>query len=111
METKETKLGVGHSCWEQRRLHQNQVMAVNGGMDWLSDHKVDIICHKKVVRIPLLDGKVLRVLGENPKEKMSQLMSAKANEKKQEKIVVVRDIPVVFLDDLSGLPPVREIEF
>nr|GFB55866.1 hypothetical protein [Tanacetum cinerariifolium] len=27
------------------------------GMDWLSDHKAEIICHEKVVRIPLLDGK------------------------------------------------------
>ncbi|GJS25248.1 putative reverse transcriptase domain-containing protein [Tanacetum coccineum] len=44
------------------------------GMDWLSDHKAEIICHEKVVRIPLLDGKVLRVLGEKPKEKMRQLM-------------------------------------
>ncbi|GJT04093.1 putative reverse transcriptase domain-containing protein [Tanacetum coccineum] len=25
--------------------------------DWLSDHKAEIICHKNVVRIPLLDGK------------------------------------------------------
>ncbi|GKA39473.1 putative reverse transcriptase domain-containing protein [Tanacetum coccineum] len=57
------------------------------GMDWLSDHKADIICHKKVVRIPLLDGKVLRVLGEKPEEKIRQLMSAKAKEKKQEEIV------------------------
>nr|GFA03597.1 hypothetical protein [Tanacetum cinerariifolium] len=36
------------------------------GMDWLSDHNAKIICHKKVVRILLLDGKVLRVLGEKP---------------------------------------------
>ncbi|GJS10306.1 putative reverse transcriptase domain-containing protein [Tanacetum coccineum] len=57
-------------------------------MDWLSDHKAEIICHEKVVRIPLLDGKVLRVLGEKPKEKMRQLMSVKANEKKQEEIVI-----------------------
>nr|GEX15695.1 putative reverse transcriptase domain-containing protein [Tanacetum cinerariifolium] len=48
---------------------------------------------KKVVRIPLLDGKVLRVLGEKPKEKMRQLKSAKAKEKEQEEIVVVRDFP------------------
>ncbi|GKE52026.1 putative reverse transcriptase domain-containing protein [Tanacetum coccineum] len=41
------------------------------GMDWLSNHKVEIICYEKVVRIPLLDGK----------------------------------------DDLSGLPPLQEIEF
>ncbi|GKD24522.1 putative reverse transcriptase domain-containing protein, partial [Tanacetum coccineum] len=44
------------------------------GKDWLSDHKAEIICHEKVVRIPLLDGEV-------------------------------------FPDDLSGLPPVREIKF
>ncbi|GKF54155.1 putative reverse transcriptase domain-containing protein, partial [Tanacetum coccineum] len=77
------------------------------GMDRLADHKAEIICHDKVVRIPLLDGKVLRVLGEKPKEKMRQLMSAKAKEKEQEEIIVVRDFP----DDLSGLPPVQEIEF
>ncbi|GJZ86374.1 putative reverse transcriptase domain-containing protein [Tanacetum coccineum] len=81
------------------------------GMDCLSDHKAEIICHEKVVRIPLLDGKVLRVLGEKLEEKMRQLMSAKANEKKQEEIVVVKDFPKVFPDDLSGLSPVREIEF
>ncbi|GJY47011.1 putative reverse transcriptase domain-containing protein [Tanacetum coccineum] len=39
------------------------------GMDWLSDHKAEIICHEKEVRIPLLDGKVLRVLGDKPEEK------------------------------------------
>ncbi|GKA62220.1 putative reverse transcriptase domain-containing protein [Tanacetum coccineum] len=38
-------------------------------------------------------------------------MSAKASDKKQEEIVVVRDFPEVFLDDLSGLPPLQEIEF
>ncbi|GKB98372.1 putative reverse transcriptase domain-containing protein [Tanacetum coccineum] len=52
------------------------------GMDWLSNHKVEIICHEKVVRIPLLDGKVLRVLGERPEEKMRHLLSAKAKEHK-----------------------------
>ncbi|GKC32104.1 putative reverse transcriptase domain-containing protein, partial [Tanacetum coccineum] len=81
------------------------------GMDWLSDHKAEIISHEKVVRIPLLDGKVLRVLGEKPEEKIRQLMSAKANEKKQEEIVVVKDFPEVFPDDLSRLPPIQEIEF
>ncbi|GJZ58737.1 putative reverse transcriptase domain-containing protein [Tanacetum coccineum] len=44
------------------------------GMDWLSNYKAEIICHEKVVRIPLSDGKV-------------------------------------FLDDLSGLLPIQEIEF
>ncbi|GKD48938.1 putative reverse transcriptase domain-containing protein [Tanacetum coccineum] len=84
------------------------------GMDWLSNHKAEIICHEKVVRIPLQDGQVLRVIGERPEEKMRHLMSAKAKEQKQEEIVVVRDFPEVFPDDpddLSGLPPIREIKF
>nr|GFD26513.1 putative reverse transcriptase domain-containing protein [Tanacetum cinerariifolium] len=39
------------------------------GLDWLSNHKAEIISHKKVARIPLLDGKVFRVLGESLEEK------------------------------------------
>nr|GEY94759.1 putative reverse transcriptase domain-containing protein [Tanacetum cinerariifolium] len=89
----------------------HQDLNIMMGMDWLSNHKAEIIFHEKVVRIPLPDGKVLRVLGERPKEKARLLMSAKASDKKQEEIVVVRDFPEVFLDDLSGLPPLREIEF
>ncbi|GJX14834.1 putative reverse transcriptase domain-containing protein [Tanacetum coccineum] len=80
-------------------------------MDCVSNHKDEIICHDKVVRIPLLDGKVLRVLGERPKEKIRQLKSVKAKEKEQKEIEVVRDFPKVFLDNLSGLLHVREIEF
>nr|GFD40547.1 hypothetical protein [Tanacetum cinerariifolium] len=49
------------------------------GMDWLSNHKAKIIYHEKVVRIPQLDGKVLRVLGERPEEKARHL-SAKTKE-------------------------------
>ncbi|GJU62172.1 putative reverse transcriptase domain-containing protein [Tanacetum coccineum] len=61
------------------------------GMDWLSNYKAEIFCHEKVVKIkiPLSDGKVLRVLGERPEEKARFLMGVK----KQEEIVVVRDFP------------------
>nr|GEY58073.1 reverse transcriptase domain-containing protein [Tanacetum cinerariifolium] len=54
---------------------------------------------------------VLRVVGERPKEKARLLMSVKTSDKYQEEIVVVRDFSEVFPDDLSGLLPVREIEF
>ncbi|GKF28551.1 hypothetical protein Tco_0094893, partial [Tanacetum coccineum] len=77
----------------------------------LSNYKAEIIFHEKVVRIPLPDGKVLRVVGERTDEKARLLMSAKASDKKQEEIVVVRDFPKVFPDDLSGLQSIREIEF
>ncbi|GJS81024.1 putative reverse transcriptase domain-containing protein [Tanacetum coccineum] len=81
------------------------------GVDWLSNYKAKIFFHEKVVRIPLPDGKVLRVLGERPEEKERFFMGAKVCDKKQEEIVVVRDFPEVFPDDLSGLPPIWKIEF
>nr|GEZ00567.1 hypothetical protein [Tanacetum cinerariifolium]GEZ05073.1 hypothetical protein [Tanacetum cinerariifolium] len=40
------------------------------GMDWLSKHKAKLVCHEKVVRIPLPNGETLRVLGERPEEKI-----------------------------------------
>ncbi|GKA44056.1 putative reverse transcriptase domain-containing protein [Tanacetum coccineum] len=76
-------------------------------MDWLSNYKAEIIFHEKVVRIPLPDGKVLRVVGERTEEKARFLMGVK----KQEEIVVVRVFPEVFPDDLSRLPHIQEIEF
>ncbi|GJS49781.1 putative reverse transcriptase domain-containing protein [Tanacetum coccineum] len=80
-------------------------------MDWLSNYKAEIICHEKVVRIPLPNGKLLRVLGHRLKEKARFFIGAKAGDQKQEEIIVVRDFPKVFPDDLSGLPPIQEIEF
>ncbi|GKB69123.1 putative reverse transcriptase domain-containing protein [Tanacetum coccineum] len=52
------------------------------GMDWLSYHRAVIDCYEKI-----------------------------ADEKKLDDIRVVRDFLEVFPYDLSGLPPVREIEF
>ncbi|GKB45276.1 putative reverse transcriptase domain-containing protein [Tanacetum coccineum] len=75
------------------------------GMDWLSRHKAEIVSHEKVVRIPLPHGKILRVLEEKPQDKVKHLMSAKTKEQKLRAIVVVRNFPEVFSDDLSGLPP------
>ncbi|GJT11312.1 putative reverse transcriptase domain-containing protein [Tanacetum coccineum] len=79
------------------------------GMDWLSNHKAKIICHEKVVRIPLPDSKVLKVLGERPEEKARLSMSAKVSDKKQEEIVVVRDFPEFFskIDLRSGYHQLR----
>ncbi|GJS53782.1 putative reverse transcriptase domain-containing protein [Tanacetum coccineum] len=76
------------------------------GMDWLSKYKAEIVYHENVVRIPLPDSKVLRVLGERSEEKARFLMGVK----KQEKLVMVRDFLEVFTDDLSRLPPIREIK-
>ncbi|GJZ76107.1 putative reverse transcriptase domain-containing protein [Tanacetum coccineum] len=52
------------------------------GMDWLSEHKAEIVCHEKVVDEPKLGD-----------------------------ISVVRDFVEVFPKDLSGLPSQRQVEF
>nr|GEX27780.1 putative reverse transcriptase domain-containing protein [Tanacetum cinerariifolium] len=38
-------------------------------------------------------------------------MEKKSDEKTLEDILVVREFPDVFLEDLHGLPPVRQVEF
>nr|GFC74101.1 hypothetical protein [Tanacetum cinerariifolium] len=57
-----------------------------------------------IVRIPLPNGEILEVQGERPKKDPGSLAYIKADEKKLDDIQV-------FPDDLSGLPPMREIEF
>nr|GFB93319.1 putative reverse transcriptase domain-containing protein [Tanacetum cinerariifolium] len=81
------------------------------GMDWLSYHRAVIDCYEKIVRIPLPNDEILEVLGERLEKDPGSLACIKADEKKLDDIRVVQDFPEIFPDDLSGLPPVREIEF
>ncbi|GJV65148.1 putative reverse transcriptase domain-containing protein [Tanacetum coccineum] len=81
------------------------------GMDWLSQNKVVIVCHEKVVEIPLEGSGILRVQGERTLGAAKALMNAKVDEPKLSDISVVRDFVDVFLKDLSGLPPQRQVEF
>ncbi|GJZ65863.1 hypothetical protein Tco_0622559 [Tanacetum coccineum] len=64
------------------------------GRDWLSKYHARIICDKKVVHISI-DSETLII----------------RDEKRLEDILVVRQFPEVFLEDLPGLPPVRQVEF
>ncbi|GJR26469.1 putative nucleotidyltransferase, ribonuclease H [Tanacetum coccineum] len=81
------------------------------GMDWLSNLRVKIVCFEKKIQIPLSNGDILEVHGERPEINLKQLKTMKVNEPKLEDIPVVHDFPGVFLEDLSGLPPPRELEF
>nr|GEZ93784.1 integrase, catalytic region, zinc finger, CCHC-type, peptidase aspartic, catalytic [Tanacetum cinerariifolium] len=82
-----------------KEVHQDPNIMT--GIDWLSKHKAEIIWHKKVIRIPLQNGKVLRVIVERPDENVRHLMSAKDKEQTQEEIIVVRD----FLELLHHRKP------
>ncbi|GKA89342.1 putative reverse transcriptase domain-containing protein, partial [Tanacetum coccineum] len=81
------------------------------GMDWLAYHHASIIYDERIVRIPLPDGHVLDMYGERPDVYPKPLLFVKAGEKRLDDIHVVRKFPEVFPDDLSGLPPIREVEF
>ncbi|GJT34084.1 putative reverse transcriptase domain-containing protein [Tanacetum coccineum] len=81
------------------------------GMDWLSQNKAVIVCHEKVVEIPLEGSGILRVQGERTLGVAKALMNAKVDEPKVGDISVVRDFVDVFPEDLSGLPPQRQVEF
>ncbi|GKA69482.1 reverse transcriptase domain-containing protein [Tanacetum coccineum] len=70
------------------------------GMDWLSKYHARIICDEKFVHIPI-NGETLII----------RVMEKKLDEKRLEDIPVVREFPKVFLEDLPGLSPVRQVEF
>ncbi|GJS89837.1 hypothetical protein Tco_0772473 [Tanacetum coccineum] len=47
------------------------------GMDWLSKRKFVIVCHEKVVRIPLEGDEILQVHGERTQGVVKTLMNTK----------------------------------
>ncbi|GJY60650.1 hypothetical protein Tco_0461307 [Tanacetum coccineum] len=69
-------------------------------MDWLSKYHAKILCDEKVVHIPIDETLINR--GDQITEKK------KSDEKRLEVILVVREFPEVFPEDLPGLPPVRQ---
>ncbi|XP_076919474.1 uncharacterized protein LOC143580277 [Bidens hawaiensis] len=101
------------------------------GMDWLAQYRAEIVCFEKYIRIPLNEDRILRIFGEKPSKGLKLMSCTQAQkylrkkyvaflanvmEKKPEKktikdIPVVRNFPEVFPDDVSGLPPTREVEF
>ncbi|GKE04391.1 putative reverse transcriptase domain-containing protein [Tanacetum coccineum] len=78
------------------------------GMDWLAKYHALIVCDEKVVRIPYGDEKGCQVY-------LAQVTSKKAENKSEEKrledVPIVRGFSEVFLEDLPGLPPTRQVKF
>ncbi|GJX09894.1 putative reverse transcriptase domain-containing protein [Tanacetum coccineum] len=95
---------------EETRTTQERIVETNQGMDWLSNLRAKIVCFEKIVQIPFSNGEILEVYGERPKGNLKQLKTMKVYEPKLEDILVVREFPGVFSEDLLGLPPSREVE-
>ncbi|XP_022889124.1 uncharacterized protein LOC111404565 [Olea europaea var. sylvestris] len=101
------------------------------GMDFLSNHRASVDCfHKEVVfRSPrelkivltgerrILPSCVISVLNARRMLKkgceayLAHMIDTQITKLKLEDIPVVKDFPDIFPEDLSGLPPNREIEF
>ncbi|XP_024965789.1 uncharacterized protein LOC112505989 [Cynara cardunculus var. scolymus] len=97
------------------------------GMDWLAKNQAEILCFKKLIRIPLSSGGVVLVYGERKKGDVvllsvakarkclakgypsfiAYVMDAKLKKKRIEEVNVVNEFLDVFPEDLPGLPPVR----
>ena len=101
------------------------------GMDWLSKHRATLDCYKKEVRLdrPEELGVIFRGIR---REIAPSLINAMTTSKmlrkgcqgylafvvdrrqegtRLEDIPIVKEFPDVFPDDISGLPPDREMEF
>ncbi|GJZ19441.1 putative reverse transcriptase domain-containing protein [Tanacetum coccineum] len=73
--------------------------------------KIDLLPTRLDFPYSFPNGEILEIHGERPKKDPKSLSCIKADEKRLDDIRTVRDFPEVFPDDLTGLPPVREIEF
>nr|GEY10422.1 putative reverse transcriptase domain-containing protein [Tanacetum cinerariifolium] len=101
------------------------------GMDWLERYNANILCSQKRVRVVNPQGREIIIYGDKRKgeSKLCSMMKARKNmscgcqayiahvldtnvEKKSVKDVpVVNEFLDVFLEDLSGVPPERQLEF
>ncbi|XP_052882197.1 uncharacterized protein LOC128290545 [Gossypium arboreum] len=101
------------------------------GMDWLTIHDVIVNCSSKYMELKCSDGDILRVdsneLNAPPAvitSMMAQrymrkgyeaylefILNTKESELKIESVLIVREYPNMFPEELPGLPPIREVEF
>jgi hypothetical protein len=83
-------------------------------MDWLSKHNGLINCAKKAVRLTSSSGKELEYVAENlvmDKAASNRIVLHHLDTISTLDIRTVFEYPDVFLEDLPGIPPDREIEF
>nr|GEY74503.1 putative reverse transcriptase domain-containing protein [Tanacetum cinerariifolium] len=100
------------------------------GMDWLILHDAIIVCGKKEVHMPL-KKRTLVVKGDDCISRLkvvscmkvkkyvdrgsylfvAQVVEKEPTERRLKDVLVICKFPNVFLEDLPGLPPPREVEF
>ena len=101
------------------------------GMDWLSKHRATLDCYKKEVRLvrPEEPGVIFwgikkeivpslinamtasKMLQKGCQGYLAFVVDRRQEGTRLEDIPIVKEFPDVFPDDISGLPPDREVEF
>ncbi|GJZ53071.1 hypothetical protein Tco_0607956 [Tanacetum coccineum] len=83
------------------RLREKPFTTTMSGMNWLTKKKFVIVCHEKVVRMPLEGDEILWIHGERTQGVVKTLMNTKVGELKLSDISVIRDFIDVLPEDLS----------
>ncbi|GKE14585.1 putative reverse transcriptase domain-containing protein [Tanacetum coccineum] len=107
------------------------------GMDWMAEHRVEVVCYEKYIRVPygndmlIVQGEISGVKNKSRLEVISSIKTqkyidqgcqvfliqmmkeeeTKIPERQIKDVPVVRDFPEVFPQDFPGLPPTRQVEF
>ncbi|GJS97122.1 putative reverse transcriptase domain-containing protein [Tanacetum coccineum] len=91
-----TTLGHGYDVELADDLDRFDVII---GMDWLTKYHAIIVCDEKLDVWSFL----AHITTKNAEDK--------SEEKRLEDVPIIQDFPEVFPEDLSGIPPVRQVEF
>ncbi|KAA3481121.1 zf-CCHC domain-containing protein/RVP_2 domain-containing protein [Gossypium australe] len=101
------------------------------GMDWLTMHDVIVNCGRKIIKLKCESGDILRIgsdesnnllvvissmtawkyIRKGCEAYLAFMLNTKGSELKNESVPVVCEYLDVFPEELTGLPPIREVEF
>jgi hypothetical protein len=79
------------------------------GMDWLRKYDRVILCAKRAIRLAKKDGTIMEFSATIQAEQVSLINKVQGTSLNE--IRIAQEYPDVFLEDLPGMPPDRDIEF
>ncbi|KAG8496757.1 hypothetical protein CXB51_007832 [Gossypium anomalum] len=101
------------------------------GMDWLTLYDAVVNCKRKIIDLRCKNDEIVRIessdfnglpavissmkalsiVRKGCKAYFAYVIDSRVSEKKVESVPIVCEFPDVFLEEIPGLPPVREVEF
>jgi hypothetical protein len=100
---------MGADFWVNLIVLESKDLDVILGMDWLSIHDATIQCAKRIVILTGPNGVKIELVADPPSDAEGSVQQLDG--KALEDIRVVNEYPDVFPEELSGMPPDRDVEF